>query len=145
MALHSGSEIEISENQHFPNSFSSCNSKYCVRYLEMESEWQKMYVYAVDAFKLIQDKTNQSFEQLGEEKQKALNGSLERFAALIARVETANDDYVVEINGKDIELVKIGYSVFGLSSMLSGVIAAGGAGTLAGLGAFGRYFLLKLW
>ncbi|MCR8679624.1 MULTISPECIES: hypothetical protein [Campylobacter] len=104
-----------------------------------------MYVYAVDAFKLIQDKTNEAFKQLGEEKQRTLNGTLERFAALIARVETANDDYVVEINGKDIELAKIGYSVFGLSSMLSGVIAAGGAGTLAGLGAFGGYFLLKLW
>ncbi|ARR00342.1 hypothetical protein [Campylobacter porcelli] len=104
-----------------------------------------MYFYAVGAFKSTQDKTNQSFEQLGEEKQKALNGSLERFAALITRLEVANDDYTVEINGKDIELAKIGYSVFELSSMLNGVIAPGGAGTLAGLDAFGRYFLLKLW
>ena len=145
MALHSGSEIEISENQHFPNSFSSCNSKYCVRYLEMESEWQKMYFYAVDAFEHIQMQTNTVFEQLGKEKQRALNLSLERFAALITRLEVATNDYAVNFKGENVELAKISDSVFELISMLGGAIAAGGAGTLAGLGAFGGYFLLKLW
>ncbi|WP_086228227.1 MULTISPECIES: hypothetical protein [Campylobacter] len=109
---------------------------------EKRDEGEQIYSDAVDAFKPIQDKTDKAFEQLGKEKQRVLNGSLERFAKLIARLEVANDDYTLEINGKDIELAKIGDSVFELTSMLGGAIAAGGAGALAGLGAFGSVGLL---
>lgn len=109
---------------------------------EKRNEGQQIYSDAVDAFKLVQDKTDEVFKQFGEEKQRTLNGALERFAALISRLETANDDYSVEINGKDVELAKISDSVFELSSMIGGVIAAGGAGALAGFGAFGSVGLL---
>lgn len=114
---------------------------------ENRDEGQQIYSEAVDAFKLVQDKTDLMFKQFGEEKQRILNGTLERFASLITRLELANDDYTVEINGKNIELSKISDNIFELSSMIGGggVIAAGGAGALAGFGAFGRYFLLKLW
>ncbi|WP_096018635.1 hypothetical protein [Campylobacter lanienae] len=109
---------------------------------EKINEGQQIYSEAVDAFKLVQDKTDLMFKQFGEEKQRILNGTLERFASLITRLELANDDYTVEINGKNIELSKISDNVFELSSMIGGVIAAGGAGALAGFGAFGSAGLL---